>query len=97
KYSTRYFLMFEFSSVSAIALNDSSFVKSISYQGLFTVWLLCQELPKSSSLAKSIMFMSSLQLELVACFFARLCEIMGASVNGSLPTVPSFFQMLPII
>src|SRR5580692_5012012 len=88
--------MFGFSSAMLMVLNDFSRSKSISYQGLSTVVFDTHEVVKSSSLAKSIILSSSLQLELDACFFAMLGEIIGASSGGSGAIGPSLCHILPI-
>src|ERR1700753_2811729 len=69
---------------------------SISYQGDLTVGLDCHALRKLSSLPKSMMFISSLQLALAGCRLARLLEMIGASVGGNTTGGASFFHSRPI-
>src|SRR5260221_2964091 len=88
--------MFAFSSAMLIVLKAFSRSKSISYQGLSTVLFDIHDDPKSSSLAKSIMLASSLQLELDVWFLGMLDEMIGASSGGSFVTGPSLCHILPI-
>src|SRR4051812_40073627 len=86
QYSSLYCDILGFSSAITIAFTAWSLLKSTSYQGFFTVGLDTHELPKSSSLAKSIMAESSLQLAFAGCLLARLCDMTGASNAESLVT-----------
>jgi hypothetical protein len=51
--------------------------------------------PKLSSFPKSMIFISSLQLAFAGCRFARLCEMIGASVGGNGDTGPSGLPQPP--
>src|SRR5690348_354386 len=83
QYSSLYFLMFDCFSAITMVLNALSRSNSISYQGFFTVGLDLHSVLKLSSLAKSMIHMSSLQLELAAWCRARLGDMMGASAGGN--------------
>src|SRR4051812_21507935 len=77
-------------------LNGVFLPRSTAYHGPGTRGFDCQPVVKSSSFAKSIIHISSLQLELLGLFFARLDEIIGSGAGGTAGTGPSFFQSFPI-
>src|SRR5579859_5980335 len=78
-----------------IMLNSLSWSKTTSYHGSPTALLEAHAVLKSSSLAKSMIHMSLLQLELQGWCLAMLEEIIGAFAAGNLGKAPSFFQSFP--
>src|SRR5882757_8672456 len=88
--------MLGLSSVITTILKVFSFSKDTWYQVVFTMGLDCQEVWKLSSVAKSMIHISSLQEASVCCRLARLEEMTGASAGGSGDTGPSFFQIFPM-
>jgi len=66
-----------------------------SSQGFLTVGLEFQDVPKLSSLAKSMIHMSLLQLDAVARPFAILDEIIGVLFDGNPGTASLFAHILP--
>src|SRR5882724_6197263 len=79
-----------------IMLKGFCSLNSISYHGCFTDLLEVQAVLKSSSLAKSMIHISSLQLALQGRCFAIFEEMTGASAGGNGGSGPSFFQSFPI-
>src|SRR3954453_20797503 len=88
--------MFEVSSAMTIVLNVLYLSNTISYQGFLTTEFDFHRVLKLPSLAKSEIHISSLQLELETCPFAKFDEIIGASVTDSFFAGPAFFHSLPI-
>src|SRR4051812_33935065 len=84
-----------FSAITMV-LNGLSLSNVISSQGFFTVGLAFLAVPKLSSLAKSLIHMSSLQLELAGWRFAILVVMIGSCIAGSLGRGPLLFHCLPI-
>src|SRR5260221_1925090 len=79
-----------------IILKGFCSLNSISYHGCFTDLFEVQAVLKSSSLAKSIIHISLLQLALHGRCLAMFEEMMGASAAGKGGRGPSFFQSFPI-
>src|SRR5689334_7322510 len=79
-----------------IMLTACSPSSSTSIEGFLRVGFEVHDVVKLSSLAKSMIHISSLQLEYAGRRLARLDDIIGAENSGRRSTGPAGFQRLPM-